>query len=708
MRRSFPRLRRVAAASLRGAVIVTLICGRGGSGASPLRGDWDYYRMLGAKPSGGFDALRRFGFAHFENADTTGAWINRRNGARMERIHSIVATGDSLVIDLAAGTSIRARISKDTIAGQYYVGKDPTQRVWFVRRNSPPEYEPFYALWPGPVSDSGHTFTIDPAVPMKARDGTVLMNFVATPSGPGPFGVVMERTPYLRIDTAAATFWASRGFIYVKQDVRGRGGSGGVLDMNAMQESDGYDAVEWAAKLPGANGKVGMIGRVRTPGSTPGTPRSRRRRTSRRSRPAVATADPLRIVPYIDMVFSPTIVPWLCLTQVRETMSDMSNLDVETAFNSLPVIASAEKAGCGRPKYWTDWFDHQKLDSYWRSLSIEARLNRVKVPVLGIGGWYDDARGTIRNYMGIDTLKRKPFQRIVMDAGAHKGIDYVNGSFGAEARIDSRMLQLRWFDHYLKGVDNGVDREPPVDIFIPGDNKWRKEKEFPLARTKWTDFYIHSGGKANGGAGDGTLDTVPPKAEPADTFTYDPGKPTPYLIDARELELSLNEDYSKVHATRNDLLAFTTAPFEKATEITGPMSATLYAATDALDTDWNVMLLDVYPDGRVMRIQDGVARAIPRGIRQAEAAHAGHGLSIRHRPVVYGDRHSSGASAARDRGVGGVPEVRPESQYRRGQRAGDEVRERAAAGVARQRACVAGEVAGDSAVVRLSQPRTQT
>ena len=289
-----------------------------------------------------------------------------------------------------------------------------------MRRTSPPVYEPYYALWPGPVSDSSFAVTIDPAVPMKARDGTVLMNFVGTPVGKGPFGVVMERTPYLRIDTAAAVFWASRGFIYVKQDVRGRGGSGGVLDMNAMQESDGYDAVEWAAKLPGANGKVGMIGRS-NPGLYAWYAAIAAPPHLAAIAPAVATADPLRIVPYIDMVFSPTIVPWLCLTQVRETMSDMSNLDVETAFNSLPVIASAEKSGCGRPKYWNDWFDHQKLDAYWRGLSIEARLNRVKVPVLGIGGWYDDARGTIRNYMGLDSLKTHPFQRIVHGRGRAQG-----------------------------------------------------------------------------------------------------------------------------------------------------------------------------------------------------------------------------------------------------------------------------------------------
>ncbi len=142
MQRSVSLLPRLVAASLGVALIVGL--GSCGDGASSLRGDWDYYRMLGAQPSGGFDALRRFGFAHFEKADTTGAWINRRNGTRMEPIHDIVVTGDSLIIDLGPGTSIRARISRDTIAGQYYRGKDPTQRVWFVRRHSPPEYEPFY------------------------------------------------------------------------------------------------------------------------------------------------------------------------------------------------------------------------------------------------------------------------------------------------------------------------------------------------------------------------------------------------------------------------------------------------------------------------------------------------------------------------------------------------------------------------------------
>jgi len=565
--------------------------------------------MLGAEPGGGFEARRRFGYAHFEGASAEGAWLRSRAGGALERIDGVDLSGDALVLTFGSGVEVRALIGRDTIAGRTYRGGQPIDRVWLVRRAESPLWEPSYRLWPGELSDSTYTVQIDPEVPMQARDGTTLMSFVARPLGEGPYPVVMERTPYLRFDTTSGVWWASRGYVYIKQDVRGRGGSEGVLDMNAGQEEDGYDAVEWAGTLRGTNGKVGMIG-ASNPGLYAWYAAIAAPPHLAAIAPAVATADPVRIVPYIDMVFSPTIVPWLCLTAVKETMSDMSNVPVYNAFNHLPVIEAAEQAGCPRPKYWDDWFDHQSLDDYWRALGIEARLDKVKVPVLGMAGWYDDARGTIRNYVALDTLPDHPFQRIVMGPGAHKGIDYVNGDFGPEARVErSRAMQARWFDRWLKDIDNGVDREPPVDIFVMGENLWRKENEWPLARTEYTRFYLHSSGAANTAGGDGTLDTVPPGEEPADTFTYDPGDPTPYLVDARELELGLNEDYSTVHAERDDVLAFTTAPFTRPVEITGPMTATIWAATDARDTDWNVMILEVHPDGTAWRMQDGIMRA---------------------------------------------------------------------------------------------------
>lgn len=574
-------------------------CGDPGGGTASLDGDWDYWRMLGAESSGGFEARRRFGFAHFEGTDPATARLERRAGGPLETITALAFAADSLTLDFASGASLRAQLRGDTLAGVLVRGGRPADRVWLVRRDTPPSYEPYHPLWPGETSDSTYAVEIDPAVPMTARDGTTLMNFVGRPVGQGPFGVVMERTPYLRIDTANAVFWASRGYIYVKQDVRGRGGSGGVLDMNAMQEQDGYDAVEWVAGLPGSNGKVGMIGRS-NPGLYTWYAAIAQPPHLAAIAPVVATADPLRLVPYIDMVFSPTIVPWLCYTAVKETLSDLSAVNLVPAFNHLPVIEAAERAGCPRPQFWDDWFDHQQEDDYWRALSIERRLDRVQVPVLGIAGWYDDARGNIRNYVGLDTLGSHPFQRMVMDPGSHKGIDYVNGDFGPQARLDHRALQLRWFDRWLKDIDNGVDGEAPLDLFIMGENRWRQENEWPLARTRFTDFYFRSGG---------VLDTIPPGTEPAETYTYDPGDPTPYLVDARELELNINEDYSAVHAGRRDVLAYTTAPLAEDTEITGPMTATLWAATDARDTDWNVMILRVQPDGRAWRIQDGVMRA---------------------------------------------------------------------------------------------------
>jgi putative CocE/NonD family hydrolase len=574
-------------------------CTRQAPEGTKLAGDWDYYRMLGAAPNGGFEARRRFGFAHFEGPSAQGAWLRRRSGEPLESLQGVELQGPDLVLALGEGRTIRATVEGDTIAGRIYRGAQPIDRVWLTRRTSPPAWEPNYPLWPGKVSEPTFAVQVSPAVPMTARDGTTLMNYVARPRGEGPFGVVLERTPYLRTDKAAGEFWASRGYIYVKQDVRGRGGSGGVLDMNAMQEQDGYDAVEWAAALPGSNGRVGMIGRS-NPGLYCWYAAIAQPPHLTTIAPVVATADPLRLVPYIDMVFSPTIIPWLCLTGVKETLSDISNVDEVRAFLHLPVIESAQLAGCPRPRFWDDWFDHQQEDDYWRALSIERRLDRVKVPVLGIAGWYDDARGTIRNYTAMNALPHHPPQRIVMDPGSHKGIDYVNGDFGPEGRIDHRELQLRWFDHHLKGSANGIEAEAPLDVFIMGDNTWRQEREWPLARTVWTNFYLRQGGR---------LDTVAPGDELADPYRYDPGDPTPYLVDARELELNINEDYRAVHAARKDLLTYTTDPLKQATEITGPMTATLWAATDARDTDWNVMLLDVHPDGKAMRIQDGVARA---------------------------------------------------------------------------------------------------
>ncbi|MBK5187308.1 MAG: CocE/NonD family hydrolase [Gemmatimonadaceae bacterium] len=586
-------------------------CTQRAAGPAPaLVGDWDVYLARGSTSHPGFEGWRRMGFAHFEGHDSSMAGaIRRRTGETTLVVAHVLVRTDSVLLTGDGPRSIGASWHGDTLAGTMLEnGKPAGQRIRFVRRSTPFVVEQPYALWPGAVSDSQYAVTEDTLVFMKTRDGARLASYVARPVGKGPFGVVLQRTPYTRILHPAGQYWASRGYIFIAQHVRGRdvsdGSNFGDYDTDVR---DGYDAVEWAARLPGANGRVGLIGhsdegRLAWYAAVSAPPHLAA------IAPSAATSDPWRIVPYEDMVFSPINVAWACLMRAR-TLQDISELDIGAALAHLPLSDLPQRLGCGDVALWDRWLAHPTLDAYWRAHAVTTNITHVKAPVLQISGWYDDSRGPIDYTNALDAVPGHPFVRLVMGPGAHKGVDYVSGEFGPQSRVETRRLQLRWFDHYLLGKDNGVDREPPVDVFVFGDNAWRKEAAWPLARAIPTSWYLDSGGNANASGGDGVLDTVPPRGARADTFTYDPARPTPFLIDSRELETSLNEDFTSLNASRHDALVFTSKPLTKPIEVTGQMSATLWAATDARDTDWMLMLLDVFPDGHAERVQDGVARA---------------------------------------------------------------------------------------------------
>jgi len=575
-----------------------------------LAGDWDAYVADGSTARPGFEGWRRMGFAHFAGSDSGFAGsIRRRTGEPMLAVTTVGGEKDSVVLNGENNQSLKGTWSGDTLTGVVLAGGKPSgRRIRLVRRSSPFTVEKQYELWPGAVSDSQYAITEDTAVFMKTRDGARLVSYIARPVGNGPFGVVLQRTPYTRILHPAGRYWASRGYIFVAQHVRGRDISDGKdfgdydTDVN-----DGYDAVEWAAKLPGANGKVGLIGhsdegRLAWYAAVSAPPHLAA------IAPSAATGDPWRIVPYEDMVFSPINVAWACLMRAR-TLQNINDLDIGAALTHLPLSDLPQQLGCGDVPLWDRWIEHPTLDAYWRAHAVTTNIAKVRAPVLQISGWYDDSRGPIDYTNALNKVPGHPFIRLVMGPGAHKGVDYVAGEFGPQSRVDTRRLQLRWFDHYLLGKDNGVDKEQPVDIFVFGDNTWRKEAAWPLARAVATKWYVSSAGNANTSGGDGVLDTIPPSGAAVDTFTYDPAKPTPYLIDSRELETSLNEDFTALNASRRDALVFTSKPLTKPIEVTGQMAATLWAASDAKDTDWNVMLLDVFPDGHAERVQDGVARA---------------------------------------------------------------------------------------------------
>lgn len=587
-----------------------------------LAGDWDV--RVGAI------GRQVVAFAHLPADSAGGAVRQRVGGAVQGRFQSARLVGDSAFLEIVPGVGIAGVLHGDTITAHLVRGGRQVRPLWLVRRTGPPAFIEEYHLWPGTVSESTYAVAVDTAVPMRARDGNMLMNLVVRPTGDGPFPVVLMRHPYGRhANLADGRFWAARGYIFVAQDVRGRFGSEGVFRDLVGQDADGYDAVEWAAALPGSNGKVGMIG-----GSYGGWTTWYAAVTQPPHLaaivPWVAPPDPWLNLPYWNMTFTVAGVAWACMVS-GTTNQDISGLNVDRGLRVLPVARMPEALGCQRNEYWDDWMRHTALDDYWRSASYQSRVPNVRVPVLAISGWHDDdGNGTTTNFIALARAPDRPFQRMILGPWSHRATpDLLHGEFGDRAWVNHNALALRWFDRWLKGTDNGVDREPPVTLYIMGDEVWRTENEWPLARTRWTRFYLHSRGAANTSAGDGRLDTIPPRAEPADTFSYDPGDPTPYIVDPRELELNLNEDYRDLHARRADVLVYTSAPLARDVEVTGPIGVTLWAATDARDTDWHAMLLDVDPDGRALRVQDGITRARFREGFEREV------LAPRGRPVQY-------------------------------------------------------------------------
>lgn len=579
----------------------SLLAAQAAPNPARLVGDWDFWQ----------GSARQVQAVVHVAADSTGAVLRQRVGGQsLVQFISLRISGDSAFFEVNPAVAFAGRLRGDTIEGGVVVQGAVQAAARMVRRAVPTPFAERYRLWPGSLSDSAFAVTLDTAVSMHARDGVTLLNLVARPVGDGPFPVVLDRTPYgRRGQEGTARFYAQRGYIYVAQDVRGRYGSDGVFRDLVGQDTDGYDAVEWAAALPGSNGKVGMRGGSYE-GWTQWYAAVMQPPHLAAIVPTVSPPDPWLNVPYWNMSFTVAGVAWACLVS-EKVNQDIAQLDIGRGLRVLPVEAMPDSLGCRHNAYWDDWMSHPTLDAYWRGVAYQSRVPDVHVPVLAISGWHDDdGNGTTINFITLGRTPGHPFERMVLGPWSHRGTpDLLYGEFGDRAWVDHRLLELRWFDHYLKGVDNGVDREPPVTLFIMGANVWRDEQEWPLARTQWTRFYLHSDGHANTSGGDGTLDTLAPRAEPADTFSYDPGDPTPYLVDPRELELNLNEDYRDVHARRHDVLVFTSAPLAEDLELTGPLSVTLWAATDARDTDWHAMLLDVFPDGHAYRVQDGITRA---------------------------------------------------------------------------------------------------
>ena len=496
-------------------------------------------------------------------------------------------------------------------------------------------------------------------VPM--RDGVRLATDVYMPAKnglplEGKFPAILERTPYNKdLSDRRAAYYADRGYVYVGQDTRGRFASEGVWHMMTDDVDDGCDTAKWIVAQPWSNGHFGMVGTS----YVGGTQHALAECGNPPGLTALLPVDAVSNAGYFGMrnggAFELRFMNWIFTLGAPEGSREARDPGTKAALDdagkhvqqyllALPIRKGTTPLKLA-PEY-EDWLvyamSHGENDAAWKRPGFDV-VDKVDhyadVPVYLIGGWYDswDLQTTM-SYMALAKSKHGPIKVILGPwiHGQHMMHSQGQVEFGQAAALDSDKFHMRWFDHWLKGEDNGVEREAPVKIFVMGggseektpDGKhmhggvWRDEQEWPLARTKWTSYYLR---------GDGSLSTSQPdEVVSSTTYDFDPHNPVPTIggntssgagmllqgaWDQRCSEAVWNCHDSLPLSARKDVVVFMTPPLDRDLEVTGPIDVKLWASSSAPDTDFTAKLIDVhppngdFPGGIDMNLEDGIIRA---------------------------------------------------------------------------------------------------
>ena len=447
-------------------------------------------------------------------------------------------------------------------------------------------------------------------VPIPMRDGVRLSANVFLPSENAPLPAILVRTPYGKGTSLIPNYQAfvDRGYAVVVEDVRGTHDSEGAFEPLTQEPADGSDTIDWIARQRWSNGKVGMIG-----GSYLGIAQWKAALTGnphlKAIFPVVSGDDD-----YLDRFYSTGGA--LKLGHRLEWLAENRKAPgYEPDFNRfiwhLP-LRSADVGATGRPDTeWSQAIEHPAYDSFWQAISTRAQLDKIRVPVFAVGGWYDnyaesdlDAYVLLRRSSGLNHILIGPWPH-------NMSSKFADADYGSESSVPVRRLQLQWFGQWLGGKDSPLVSAPPVKIFVMGANRWREDREWPPASARPKILYLESRGHANTLTGDGSLQNSARRREASDSYIYDPRDPVPTRggsvccnprvfpwgpLDQRTVE------------KRQDVLVYTTAPLESGLEVIGPVKAVIYVASSARDTDFTAKLVDVFPDGVARILSDGLLR----------------------------------------------------------------------------------------------------
>jgi hypothetical protein len=493
---------------------------------------------------------------------------------------------------------------------------------------------PAPSLWSqAPPITAPTDMIIQHGVAMKTRDGVTLYADIYRPNSTEKFPVILMRTPYDK-----SVGWAvspafrivARGYVFIIQDVRGRYTSEGEWYPFRHETADGYDTVEWAASLPYSDGKVGMMGASYV-GATQMLAAIGAPPHLAGIAPAVTASNYHANWTYQGGALEQWFDQNWTTQLARNTLDRLidQNTDARVGAPTLPLTnypvfnfgqlpADAQLTATIAP-YYLDWLSHPDYDEYWKQVSIEEHFSKITVPMLQVGGWYDIfSDGTIRNYMGVKahgaTEAARTQQHLLMQIGGHAGFGRRIGDvdFGVHAvEYPYTDVILDWYDFLFKGIHNHFATDKPVNLFVMGANEYRQYDDWPVPQAHSVKYFLHSQGKANSLRGNGSLSTSAPKAESSDSYVYDPANPVPTiggpLCCAQELVEPGPRDQRSVE-NRDDVLVYSIGPLEQDLEVTGPVSATLFVKSSAVDTDFTGKLTDVAPDGLATDVAEGILR----------------------------------------------------------------------------------------------------
>jgi len=458
-----------------------------------------------------------------------------------------------------------------------------------------------------------------PIIPLNAmgdvytpmRDGIKLNADIWKPSTNGRYPVILLRTPYLKSNSFArypdmAQFFVEHGYIFMVQDVRGRGGSDGEYLSFHQEAEDGYDTVEWIAKQSWSNGRIGMMG-----GSYSGTVQW----LAAREKPphltclvsTAAWADPFEEGPYHQGVFNVLFSLSSTIMTSKNISIDLAKIDWKSVLKQRPLLTLDEVLGYRMPRY-RQILEHNTLDDYWKQIQfIDVHFKGIDIPALHLTGWFDvDQIGALIFWHGmVSNSPASDKQFLMIGPWEHGHIIYGGHEKIGEITIPEEYvldfseflkLHLKFFNYFMKNVNKKLDL-PRARIYITGSNKWRDLNEYPPPRIVKKHLYFHSQGHANTLSGDGELSWGFPGEEPPDSFVFDPQKPTSHIVG----DVMHAFDNRSIEEQEN-VLVYTSHVLNKPVEIIGKVVVELFAASDARDTDFVVKLLDVYPDGRAVNL----------------------------------------------------------------------------------------------------------